>query len=407
MRRGDGPLWVWSLAASIAFVAVAGVAAVATVDHDDALTAEQLLERAASFTAGAGSVSFKGHTELAVAPGTAGGRRDDDRVRRYDSAGHADLPDRWRRIDDHGDDVRETVVVADEVYARTAGRVSGLPDERFAELSSTFDPDVVWLHGAGSIAAGSPIDLPRLLHDVRPSGPAEAFGRLHLVEVDVEPADVLPAAAVADFDVDVATLHLWLSDDGRPHAVRFELRGDGIAADIRFDRLRWGGAVTVERPAEGQLDETPLLSEEDVADYDLAPVVQLGRIPEGWLVSGAYVLPAEDTVEGCEQVALDYVDPDEPDAGYLWVYVLPTSCAGPEVPSGATALQTPAGAGWAEEDGGAVFVQVESGDTTIQLDTDLPLFEVLTLLEWLEPFDARTVGEPEEVPGLGRRATTG
>ena len=46
----------------------------------------------------------------------------------------------------------------------------------------------------------------------------------------------------------------------------------------------------------------------------------------GWAFDYGAVIGAEETQEACTQVELDDIDPDDPDAEYLYLHQMPASC---------------------------------------------------------------------------------
>ncbi len=123
--------------------------------------------------------------------------------------------------------------------------------------------------------------------------------------------------------------------------------------------------------------------------------------PSGGVLDFADVIPAEDTLEECDQVEVDYIDPDDEEAGYLYLFQLPVTCADPKPPAGAQPFRAGANRGWITvdpEDG--VQAQLVVGRTVLQADTDLVPAELARVLAQLVPLDFSVT--PAGIPGLGR-----
>jgi len=66
----------------------------------------------------------------------------------------------------------------------------------------------------------------------------------------------------------------------------------------------------------------------------------------GWVFDYGAVIGAEETQEACTRVELDDIDPDDPDAGYLYLHEMPASCVSRAVPSRALTLRAGPHSGW-------------------------------------------------------------
>ena len=127
------------------------------------------------------------------------------------------------------------------------------------------------------------------------------------------------------------TVEIEVLDGGEIQSIEQTTKGDGMesVSTIRFSD--WGAAVRIAEPTADQVDPTPGLEEEAIAAWKGVSLYMPKAIPVGWALDYADVLPADDTVEGCEQVEIDIspvdVDFSADEFPYLWIYLLPTSCA--------------------------------------------------------------------------------
>ncbi|HEX7275953.1 MAG TPA: hypothetical protein VF244_01130, partial [Acidimicrobiales bacterium] len=175
----------------------------------------------------------------------------------------------------------------------------------------------------------------------------------------------------------------------------------GIRVDSRLDMeySGWGEPVTIEAPSDTEIDRTPWVEEEVIADFLDVPLLQPRGIPEGWVLDYADILPAGDYDEACDQVEIDYIDPDAED-GYLYLYESDVDCADTEAPPDSEPFTAGSNRGWieADEDGGYAFAQIVVGRTVIEADTDLSPAALAQVLSQLRTLDFTV--EPDQIPGL-------
>jgi hypothetical protein len=123
--------------------------------------------------------------------------------------------------------------------------------------------------------------------------------------------------------------------------------------------------------------------------------LELGRVPAGWRLTGAWVGSRPGSSANCSELNLVYADPHAGSGNYLWLRVRSERCglvldlAGEPRPLAVGSLQ---GSVVVSSSGttGALF----DGTTGIQFETDLPVDEVATLLASLRPFDPEAEPEP-------------
>jgi hypothetical protein len=112
----------------------------------------------------------------------------------------------------------------------------------------------------------------------------------------------------------------------------------------------------------------------------------------------AGVVPEEMTAEGCEQVELDYIEPNDPDNGYLTLYELPKSCGDLALPRGSQPFKAGRATGWVDESRDGVTAQILVGDTVVQAETDLPVDGLARILADLVPLNLAAT--PIALPGF-------
>ncbi|MGH9280995.1 MAG: hypothetical protein ACRD12_23270 [Acidimicrobiales bacterium] len=161
--------------------------------------------------------------------------------------------------------------------------------------------------------------------------------------------------------------------------------GDTTATttDIRFSG--WGEPVDIRLPPEAQIEPVSGIDRPALAAYRTVPLLQPQAIPERWVLGYAAVLEANETAEGCRQVELDYVDPDDPDEGYLYLWQFEVACADSSVPPGATEVAIGDARGWIQVANRAVNGQFVFGSTVVQAHTDLPPSTLASILADLVP----------------------
>jgi hypothetical protein len=394
------------LAAAAVLVAAALVTSllVLVLGEDQAPLAVRLLDRSRAFVGAAQTTAFEVRSRFELDDLDFGG------TFTATGTGVVAFPDRFRLSEESEGFTYEVIGIGDTFYVREAEDVDDLPDEKWAE----FDPgesdersgvvrppigDEGLAGGPGATAAGSPTDLRRIL---RVAASPEVLRRtddgLLVVGADLDP-DRAFGDTIGE-DLDSARLELTTTRRGRVArmVIRFEAEDEKGSVDYRLSG--WNRPVRVVPPPDDEIDPTPLVDEEELAGFTAAPLLQPAAIPEGWVFDGAYVLPAEETVEECEQVELDYIDPDSED-GFLWLYELPIDCADLAPERGSVAF--PGRPGWVLDEDGFVSAQIVVGRTVVQAQTDLEPADLAAVLAELVPFDpART---PGTLPGVGNSPT--
>jgi hypothetical protein len=438
-RRSRRPL----VAGAVALVVAVGAVALVVGGGGDEPSAAEALERAEAAIAEAGTFRMHTTSEDRSVTGDAGGAGSSTVYRTVTDTEVAG--DSSHSVYDSGDWADEEVQIADGLYTRSAESTEALADEPWVvfppgafddvvpagdEARDEFlmylgldydgdgevDPDVVedeflestvvptlagyYLFGLGGPAdgmtTGGPVPLP--------SGLVDTFGSFEDAEVVSDGGGELVIAATRavppelaegiDVDLPPGRFEITLGQDDLP--TRLELTVDGTDAHYTetVEFADWGADIAIGVP-EGEIDETPWLDEEALAEargsvQALAPTV----VPDGLALVGIHALAGDDDIVedvSCAQLALDYgpasVDPavleewySTPD--YLTVYLMPSSCA---LDFDDTSFE-PGEFGdlpSREIDG---FVEVLVGETVLQFDTSYTS-ELPAIVASIQPFD--------------------
>lgn len=374
----------------VAIVAVLS-GAVAVVLLNDGVDAETLLERATEFVDEQDGVHFEGRLTVEFADTEA----DETITTRTRMEGDTNFEDS-RVVGQQGGFHTEVVQIGRMIYERNADSKAGLVDEKYA----AFDLDeeakrsgVVAPGDPGSepSRAGEPATLRQLLKGAREPKIVSHDGGEYVLRADVS------RAAFAGTDAEgTARLDLTVTDDGEVRSARIDVTSDEDDSHVvgLYDFSRWGRTVELAAPPAALIDPTPFIDEEDLAAWKDAPLLSPRSMPRGWILDGAYVVPEEETAEECEQVALDYTDPNDEEAGYLSLFQIPLACEGldPDPPRGSAPLTVGRYTGWVDESEDGTFAQIVVGATVVQADTDLDIADLTAVLASLGQLDleART-----------------
>ena len=289
---------------------------------------------------------------------------------------------------------------------RSFGRFAEEDDEELsAQKWVAFDAEEehIGLAEPGVVGLGDPSRLRDLIGDAAEPRVQRRRGRVSVVLARV---DVHDDERFEELDSLTGTLELTARDDGRVDRMVVDARGeadDGSTFEARVDfRFSgWGDVVDIAAPDESDIDPTPSVEEERVAGFADAPLLQPAGIPERWVLDFGDVIPADDTAEECDQVELDYVDPDDEDGGYLYLYELPLTCADLQPPAGSQPFQAGPNRGWVVADPEeGVTAQIRVDRTVLNVDTDLVPAELARVLGQLVPLDFAVA--PAPIPGIGR-----
>jgi hypothetical protein len=432
------------VAGVVALVVVVGAVALVVGRGGEEPSAAEALERAQAAIAEADNFRMHSTSEDRSVTGDVDGAGSSTVYRTVSDVEVAG--DDLHAVYDSGDWADETVSIAEGLYLRSADSIDGLADEPWERLppdafdaalptgndlrdelllylgldydgDGEIDPDVLedeylegvvvpglaayYLFGLGAPAVSGPTGGPVPL----PAGLVEAFGSFEDAEVVSDGDGELVIAATRsvppevaegiDVDLPPGRFEITLGEDDLP--TRLELTVDGTDAHYTetVEFADWGADIAIGVP-EGEIDETPWLDEEALAEargsvQALAPTA----VPDGLVLGMIEATSAEDAEEfgeePCTQLTLDYQPPTTDEASlegwyeqgdYLTVFLLPLECVLEyddtpfepgefgEVPS--------------REDYG--FVEVLVGETVVQFDTSYT-DELPAMVASIQPFD--------------------
>ncbi len=446
------------LAGAVALVVVVGAIALAVGRGGDDRSATEALERAQAALAEVESLRMHSVSEDWSVTGEVGGAGSSTTLRSVADTEVAG--DAWHETHDSGDWADELVVTPDGSYLRSAESVAELADEPWelmpagafdaalpegddlraqflfllgldfdgdgevdgnvADDGGTlvgdedvliteegFEPMVVpalasyYLFGLGGPAATTPMGGPVPL----PAGLVDTFGSFEDAEVVSDDDQELVISATrtvppelaegVDVELPPGRFEITLGPDDLP--TRLELSVEGTAARYTesVDFSDWGADIVIGTP-EGEIDETPWLDDEALAEVrGMVQALAPTAVPDGLVLGMTEATSAEDSEEygeePCAQLYLDYQPPLTDEASregwyeqgdYLSVSLLPLDCALEyddtpfepgefgEVPS--------------REDYG--FVEVLVGETVVQFDTTYTS-ELPAMVASIQPFD--------------------
>jgi len=411
-------------AAALVLLASSTSVAVVRATRDEPATAEALLAEARRFAVESRTVSFRAETRQESNFGEVFGEEAEEVppeeattvVNRGVIEGIAVDPDRTRTVTRSGGFLFETLSVGDELWTRFAESDDELADRKWTASGADGSEEGPSGRGdgfGGFQGPGAPEDADagnviRLIdRAVAPTIVARADGET-VVRADLVPRAEAPTGFK---EVNRGSAEFTLADGGRP--VRtvvnqiLEIDGSeefdipGFTVDYRLDQTYsgWGEPVSLEAPAEADVDRTPSVEEEAIAEFTDAPLLQPKGIPEGWVLGYADVIPDEFGDTGCDEVEIEYTDPDDEDYGYLYLYESSIDCADREAPPGSQPFTAGPNRGWVEsDDDGYLYAQIVVGRTVIGADTDLSVASLRRVLSQLEPLDLSR--EPDPITGL-------
>jgi hypothetical protein len=278
----------------------------------------------------------------------------------------------------------ETVTSGPTVWTRSASTVDGLSDEPWEFRSAPGPPTL----GTAAVAH-------LILSATDPSEAArDATGR-RLIHATLPPAD--PRDGYGDL-LAGAELLLTLNVDGDIARIAVRSAYDDPDLVLELDIMRLGEPQAIAPPdsGDGGLRRTVPIDELDAVG--VRPV-ELGRVPEGWKLTGAWVIPAPARPAECLRLYLSYRDSDAVSHGFMTLRVTTPTCGWMERGDGEP---EPLTAGSFE----GTVVQAASGSTGDLLNgttrvgflTDLSAEDAATLLASLRPFDPER--EPTSLAGI-------
>lgn len=416
--KSKGPKIALVIAALVLLVG-GGIGAALLLGSEDAPTAEGLLVAAKKFLKepNTATVTGEGTVKSGDLKDSGGnGAPGSGFTQRSKIKGQVALPDRLLVREDSGSaGVTEVLVIKKDTYVRYAEKLADLDEAKWAK--EELPPGVVEPEEDGPIldmndsASGGPLDLDDLIAVAKPPKDFTKEGKLYVLKLELDPKALLSDSDQTGAELGETSLTLRLEKSGK--VASYSMRITGEVADLgpesRFEtnftwRFVWGEKVNIKAPEADELDATPEMNEEALSKFTAAPVLVPAAIPSGWTLTLADVIPPDQTAEECEEVTIDYENVDDPENGYLYLFVFNADCEGLDMvpPPGADSFRPGrAREGYVvgtPEDGW--FAQFLVDNTVIQVaDTDLNPEELSRVMENLTIFDPKQ--KPGEIEGIG------
>jgi hypothetical protein len=404
--------------AALALVAAAVLVA-GTNDHGGP-NAAQTLERVQDAMLDAGSFRLRSTTTDSSTSGDSDGGGSDFSFRVVTEAEVAGTA--WRARADSGDYYDEIVAVDGDLYIRSEVDEDALADAPwqlipaepmsdaeiddflFDDMAPEEEEDFI-VSTLGALYLGDFSESAGLASTTAvalPTGLVAAIGDLADVEIvsfaggEVRLRGVRHPPPYIDAGFPGAApdgvFEIVLGDDYRPKALRLTVEGRHARHVNVISFADWGADITVDVP-DGEIDETPWIDEEAVAEAadGLGPIMWPTVVPDGLVVTDIYAYFGDESPEGCDQIDLTYGPPPEDEAAFeewldsddwLDVYLMPLDCA-------LDYDDTPFAVG----DYGPALVREVDGLLEVQVDTTVVQFDTTyeddlpAMVASLQPFD--------------------
>ena len=280
----------------------------------------------------------------------------------------------------------ETVTSGPTVWTRSASTVDGLSDEPWEFRSAP---------GPGSLGTTA---IAHLMFSAKAPREAarDATGRRVIPAATLPPAD--PRESYGHL-LDDAELLLTLDVDGdiARIAVRSAARGDpDLVVELDIMRLGEPQAIAVPEGGDAGLRRTVPVDELDAVGVR---AVELGRIPEGWKLIGAWVIRPPESPAECLRLNLSYRDLGAVSHGFMSLRVTTPTCGWVEQGDGEPEPLT-AGSfeGTVVQAASGLTGDLVDGTTRVGFLTDLSAEAAATLLASLRPFDPER--KPTSLAGI-------
>jgi hypothetical protein len=241
----------------------------------------------------------------------------------------------------------------------------------------------------------APVDLP--------GGLIDTFGSFADAEIVSDAGDQLVIVATRtvppelaegiEFDLPSGRFEITLGPDDLPTALELTVEGTNAHYTESVEFSDWGADIVIGVP-EGEIDETPWLDEEALAEVrGTVEAVTPTVLPDGLVLSGIDALSADDAEEygsePCAQLLLSYLPPITGDEdvwmsseGYLAVALLPHACA---IAFDDTPFE-PGEFGELPSRQTDIYVEVLVGETVVQFDTTYR-GDLAAMVASIQPFD--------------------
>jgi hypothetical protein len=192
-----------------------------------------------------------------------------------------------------------------------------------------------------------------------------------------------------------ADVLLTLDEDGDVARIVVRSAPDDPELVLELDVTRVGEPQAIAPPDSGNAGLRPTVPINELEAAGVRPV-ELGRVPAGWKLTGAWVTPGPTGPGECLRLYLSYHDPDAVSDNFMRLWVTSPMCGG--VPPRGVGEPQPLSAGPFEgtvfEAGAGTAGDLLNGTTRVGFLTDLSAEDAATVLASLRPFDAETKPTP-------------
>jgi len=340
------------VAAAVVALGLGGLAPPASAQAD----AQAVLDKVESFLKKAKSVEFTANFKV--------GEADVGTLLEQGS-----FPNKGRTVLTLGGDVTETIFIKSNVYRRGTGAEVPIEDVKFEPVFGV---------GSDFLTFERPQDIQDLVSLVTtPEIVSEDANGTTLKVAFKDPGKVIRATPNPYTE---GSLEVVVATSGEPTSIALAVSGPDGAVTATAD-ITWNKKVKISAPKLGDILDT-----DAVAAFDDAPVLQPAAIPKGWKLRLAQVLPAAQTLEGCDEVHLIYASADGKDGITFWEF--PPSCV-KEPLAGGQPLTIGENQGLILEQEGNVSADLTVGTTYLQIGTTLTRAELEEVVGKLIPFDAK------------------
>jgi len=394
------------LAVAIAVTLTAGIVSSFVVGGpSDSQRARGALRHARAFARHAKTVHFSATARYEFA---AGGRDFSGTtiVVRVSGEGEIEFPERFRILLREGDaGVGETIAIGKKVFQRVGGNSTDVLGAKWVDVAAAVANAPEVINGSDD-AALSFETLPAMLRPSELLNVVRAANTPRLVKhhdgVTTVRAPVglghftTEAKNITNADIELAVLDK--APAGSVERVIIRFTGRSLRGSMTYSLRLWQRPVVITAPAVSQVDATPDIEEEAIAAFKDAPTLQPHGMPAGWVLESASVLSADESDEDCTEVELDYTDPKNEDAGYLYLYEFAPSCVKSPPPNRATPFAAGRARGWIEDTDGERVVVMQVGSTMIKVESDLSAADLVTVLSSFGPLTLDKL--PPPIPGI-------
>ena len=281
----------------------------------------------------------------------------------------------------------ETVTSGPTVWTRSASTVDGLAAAPWAFRT---------VAGRALLGTAAVAVVVLSAKDPREEAPDPAGRRVILATV---PAADRPAG-YGDLLVGADVL-LTLDEDGDVARIVVRSAPDDPELVLELDIARVGEPQTIAPPNNGNAGLRRTVPIDELEAAGVRPV-ELGRVPAGWTLTGAWVAPGPVGPAECPRLNLSYRDPHAVSHNFMRLFVTSPMCGGVERGIGAWGPPQHLSAGVFE---GTVFEaaagttgDLVNGTTRVGFVTDVSAEDAATVLASLRPFDTETELTP--LPGI-------